>query len=204
MFVLVCKLYDIRIISSHVKGTNNIIPDFRSVIWTLSTRLGRNGSEYDGLAASFQANTLSQTIIRHRQRAFVSQWTGTTLTCHKWLPILGQHYEYFPMNPLCVSTISVLIGTPWSVAEMIYAILIYVIIQCGIRKMCPDSKGSYLGGIAALTASFSKLVCLTMLQAVLKGFSNMYNSENPKATRKKLTFGADFEILHSHCRGFVL
>jgi len=30
IFILVCMLYDIRIIASHIKGTNNTIPDFRS------------------------------------------------------------------------------------------------------------------------------------------------------------------------------
>jgi hypothetical protein len=70
--------------------------------------------------------------------------------------------------------------------------------------MCPDSiKGAYLGGIAATfgkmelhdtAATFRAAITDPEIKAVLKGFSNIYDAQHPKATRKKLAFGADFAM----------
>ena len=90
----------------------------------------------------------------------------------------------------------------WSYDMMVTTLVVYIVVQCGIRGLCPTGiRSSYLGGISAVlflagchaaSGLFDKARGDRQVTTTLGGFEKRYDNNHPRATRKKLAFGADF------------
>ena len=79
----------------------------------------------------------------------------------------------------------------------------FMVVECGIRKLAPDTVyKTYLPGIAAMMDTMKKAcaddfrtaINSKEVKLVFRGFERQYNRKRPKAARHKLPFGLDLAL----------